>query len=315
MDGFWRSKEIDFAAIDVPAYVVASWSDQGLHTRGTLEAYKRISSRQKWLEVHGQKKWAHYYRPESQARREAFFDHFLKSRATSVPAWPAVQIEVRDRAGVAETRFEREWPIARTEATPLWLDAAGQRLAASPMQAASCFAYDAKSGRAVFDYCFEADTEITGHASLRLWIETDESNDADLFVALQKLDATGDPVGMTFYAFFENGPVALGWLRASHRAIDPEESSALQPFHPHDREDPIEPGTVVPVEIEFWPSSTLFRAGETLRLVVQGADIHDEGAPNLPFARHENARNSGSHRLHSGPGRESRLLLPVIPTQ
>jgi len=315
MDGFWRSKEIDFEAIDVPAYVVASWSDQGLHTRGTLEAYKRISSTQKWLEVHGQKKWAHYYRPESQARREEFFDHFLKSRATSVPAWPAVQIEVRDRAGAAETRFEREWPIARTVAMPLWLDAAGRRFAASPAETASCFAYDAKSGRAVFDHCFDAETEITGHASLRLWVEADESDDMDLFVALQKLDAAGDPVGMTFYAFFENGPVALGWLRASHRAIDPERSSELQPFHPHDREDPIEPGTVVPVDIEFWPSSTRFRAGETLRLVVQGADIYEEGAPNLPFARHEHTRNRGTHRLYSGPGRESRLLLPVIPTQ
>jgi predicted acyl esterase len=315
IDGFWRSKEIDFEAIDVPAYIVASWSDQGLHTRGTLEAYKRISNRQKWLEVHGQKKWAHYYRPESQARREEFFDHYLRARATSVPAWPAVQIEVRDRAGVAETRFEREWPIARAVATPLWLDAAGQRLTVSPAQAPSSFAYDANSGRAVFDYRFDADTEITGHASLRLWIETDESNDADLFVALQKLDAAGDPVGMTFYAFFENGPVALGWLRVSHRAIDPERSAELQPFHPHDREDLIEPGAVVPVEIELWPSSTRFRAGETLRLVVKGADIYDEGAPNLPFARHENTRNCGIHRLHSGPGREARLLLPVIPTR
>jgi predicted acyl esterase len=315
MDGFWHSKEIDFEAIEIPAYIVASWSDQGLHTRGTLEAYKRISSKQKWLEVHGQKKWAHYYRPESQARREEFFGHFLKTRPTSVPAWPAVRIEVRDRAGAAEVRSEREWPIARTVATPLWLDAAGQRLAAMPPEAVSSVAYDANAGRAVFDYCFDTDTEISGHASLRLWAEADGSNDMDLFVSLQKLDAAGDPVGMTFYAFFEDGPVALGWLRASHRAIDPERSTELQPFHRHDREDLIEPGMVVPLDIEFWPSSTRFRAGESLRLIVQGADIHDEGAPNLPFARHERTRNRGTHRLYSGPGRESRLLLPAIPAR
>ena len=313
MDAYWRSKEIDFGAIDTPAYIVASWSDHGLHSRGTLEAYKRIGSRQKWLEVHGQKKWANYYLAESQARREAFFDHFLKDRATSVAAWPPVRIEVRDRAGAAERRDEAEWPIARTAATPLWLDAAPGTLAAEAPAAAASIAYDAPSGRAVFDHRFETDTEITGHAMLRLWVEAGEADDMDLFVALQKLDATGAPVGMTFYAFFEDGPVALGWLRASHRETDPERSSVLQPFHRHVREAPLAPGVAVPVDIEFWPSATRFRAGESLRLVVQGSDIYSEGLPNLPFARHQLTRNRGTHILHTGPGRESHLMLPVIP--
>jgi predicted acyl esterase len=56
-DEYWRSKVADLAAIDVPAFVVASWSDHGVHTRGTLEGFKKISSREKWLEVHGSKKW------------------------------------------------------------------------------------------------------------------------------------------------------------------------------------------------------------------------------------------------------------------
>lgn len=313
MDAFWHSKEIEFGSIDVPAYIVASWADQGLHTRGTLEAYKRIASKQKWLEIHGQKKWAHYYHPHSQAKREAFFDHFLLDRPTSVPAWPPVRIEVRERAGGASERSEGEWPIARTAATPLWIDAGNQRLTALPPDTLSSIDYAAASGRAVFDHRFEADTEITGHASLRLWVEADGADDMDLFVALQKFDTAGAVVGMTFYAFFENGPVALGWLRVSHRETDPERSSALQPFHCHTHEDLLEPGAVVPVDIELWPSSTRFRAGETLRLIVQGSDIYDEGAPNLPFARHERTRNRGIHRLHSGPGREAHLLLPIIP--
>jgi hypothetical protein len=48
-DAYWESKESDFAAIQAPAYVVASWSDHGLHTRGTLEGYRRLGSREKWL--------------------------------------------------------------------------------------------------------------------------------------------------------------------------------------------------------------------------------------------------------------------------
>ena len=36
-----ESKTADLSRVEVPAYVVASWSDQGLHTRGTLEGFKQ----------------------------------------------------------------------------------------------------------------------------------------------------------------------------------------------------------------------------------------------------------------------------------
>ena len=57
--------------VEVPAFIVASWSDQGLHTRGTLEGFKRIGSRHKWLVVHGRKKWQYYYQPENVERLTA----------------------------------------------------------------------------------------------------------------------------------------------------------------------------------------------------------------------------------------------------
>ena len=44
-DGFWASKAADLARITAPAFVVANWSDQGLHTRGTFEGFKIQPSR------------------------------------------------------------------------------------------------------------------------------------------------------------------------------------------------------------------------------------------------------------------------------
>jgi len=41
-DDFWASKAAPLEQVTVPAYVVASWSDQGLHTRGTFEGFNRI---------------------------------------------------------------------------------------------------------------------------------------------------------------------------------------------------------------------------------------------------------------------------------
>ncbi len=94
LDDFWKSKQPDLEEVDVPTYVVASWTDHGIHTRGTLEGFRRISSRDKYLEVHGQKKWARYYWDESVARQLAFFDRYLKGEHNEVDNWPKVRIEV-----------------------------------------------------------------------------------------------------------------------------------------------------------------------------------------------------------------------------
>jgi predicted acyl esterase len=314
-DAFWRSKEIDLEAIDVPAYVVASWSDQGLHTRGTIEAWRRMSSPEKWLEIHGEKKWANYYKPESRAKQAAFFDHFLKGLDSGVEAWPPVSIEVRESAQLSQVRAESDWPLARTEYRALYLDASTGALRDSPGAAEAAVRYDPQSeaGEALFDYRFDTDTELTGYMKLKLWVEAEGAEDMDLFVAVQKLDAQGAPVGFHFYAFYDNGPVALGWLRASHRALDEGRSTPWQPVHRHDREDRLRPGEIVPVEIELWPSSTRFRAGESLRVVVKGMDIYRDALPNLPFARHEDLRNQGVHVIHAGGRYDSHLLVPVIP--
>ncbi|MCG6534783.1 MAG: CocE/NonD family hydrolase, partial [Syntrophales bacterium LBB04] len=48
-------------SITVPALICASWSDKGLHTRGTFELFRRISSQDKWLYTHGGKKWERFY--------------------------------------------------------------------------------------------------------------------------------------------------------------------------------------------------------------------------------------------------------------
>ena len=312
IDDFWRSKALDLEAITQPAYVVASWSDQALHLRGTIEAWRRMASEEKWLEVHGQKKWAHYYRPESRARQLAFFDRFLLDRPTAVAAWPRVRLEVRERHGVAEERAENEWPLARTEYRRLHLDAASGTLAAEP-GGESAARYDARGGRIAFDHRFDVPAELTGYASLRLWVEADGSDDMDLFVALQKLDSDGNEVGFTFYAFYENGPIALGWLRASHRALDAERSSPEQPVHLHTTEERLAKGQCVPVEIEIWPFSARFEAGESLRLVIAGRDIYrkEEGLM-LPFPLHEETRNRGEHIVRTGRAFDSSLLLPFI---
>ena len=145
---------------------------------------------------------------------------------------------------------------------------------------------------------------------LRLWVSTSEGADMDLFVGVQKLDADGDQVHFYAKTGYTKGPVAMGWLRVSERALDDERSMPWQPVLTHDDPQPLTPDEVVAVDIEILPSSTLFRAGESLRLVVQGRDLFAH-----PTLAHDYSRdvNVGVHSVHAGGAYDSHLLIPVIP--
>lgn len=316
-DAFWASKAADFSKITVPAYIVASWTDQALHTRGTLEGFKGIASQQKWLEVHGRKKWHYYYLPDSVRRQQLFFDHFLKGIDNELKDWPKVRLEVRKRYQVGIARHEAEWPIARTQYTPLYLDARDHSLSRDPVAEAATCAYDAvtkgsASPRTQFEFAFSEATDLVGHMKLKLWMHADGADDMDIFVAIQKLDASGAIVPFAYYAQFEDGPVALGWLRASHRELDEAKSTPYQPVLAHQRELKLADGEIVPLEIEIWPSGTRFEAREGLRVVIQGSDIYDYPKPSV-YARHEDLVNRGRHVIHTGGKYDSHLLVPVIP--
>jgi len=312
-DDYWATKAAELERIVTPAYVVASWSDHSLHTRGTLEGFKRIASEQKWLEVHGRKKWEHYHRPESVAKQIAFFDHFLKGVDNDVPSWPTVQLEVRERAYVGTYRVESEWPPARTDYVPLYLDAQVGTLGRTPSgdEASARYRASDDAGHAWFDFAVDESLDVVGYMKLRLWVEADGSDDMDLFVAIQRFDSAGEFVPFPFYAAMDDGNVALGWLRVSHRELDEERSQPWQPWHTHAREQLLEPGEAVPVDIEIWPSGTRFDEGDTLRLVIQGSDVNKYPLP-LIASLHENTRNRGDHVIHAGGRFDSHLLVPIL---
>ncbi|MGA8011147.1 MAG: CocE/NonD family hydrolase [Candidatus Acidiferrales bacterium] len=316
-DAFWASKAADFSAINVPAYVVASWTDQGLHTRGTLEGFKKIASTDKWLEVHGRKKWAYFYEPENVRRQQEFFDSFLKGIPTSVTQWPKVRLEARERFSMGSMKPENEWPISRTQYTKLYLDVKTGSLKRQAVPEEQSYSYDARSEGlgphgAQFDLTFEKSTELIGHMKLKVWMAPDGADDMDIFVAIQKLDLAGNLVPFAFWTHFDNGPVALGWLRASHRELDQTKSTEYQPILAHRRELKIENRTIVPLEIEIWPSGTRFEAGEKLRLIIQGVDVYQYPKPTMAD-RHEDTVNHGRHVIYAGGKHDSHLLVPVIP--
>ena len=297
-----------------PALICASWSDHGLHTRGGFEAFKRISSELKWLYNHGRRKWEEYYSEEALAYQKRFFDHFLKGIDNGMMDMPRVRLEVRQTSDDYTVRYENEWPIARTEYRKLYLGAANGTLNLDEVRRQGKISYDSADGKAEFDLTFGKDTELSGHMKLKLWVSAEEADEMDLIVGIKKLNTDGDEVHFygTAMSAYIKGIVARGWLRVSQRELDEEKSTPWQPILKHQGEQRLKPGEIVPVEIEILPSSTLFRKGETLRLVVQGTDLIQ--GPPWGWLGYRQLANKGFHSIYAGGEYDSHLLVPVIPS-
>jgi predicted acyl esterase len=311
---YWEEKRARHEDTRCPAYVVASWNSR-LHSRGSFEGFKRLGSKDKWLRIHDGWEWPDYYTKDNVEDLRRFFDRYLKSIDNGWEKTPRVRIAVMDQTTAEPSsayREEGEWPLARTRHEKIYLDAATKRMTAAPAAAAAKFSYDALTGAVEFDYRFAADTELTGHMSLRLWIEAVGADDADLFVVAQKLGRDGKRVDFRTYGVDWPAEPARGFLRASHRETDPARSTPGQPFHTHASEELLKPGEIVPVDIEFWPIGCIWRAGETIRIKIAGHPLLHVGNPVTGEAL-GSARNKGAHVIHTGERFDSHLLMPVTP--
>jgi predicted acyl esterase len=308
-DDYWATKRPDLARVQVPAFVIASWSDQGLHTRGTLAAFEQISSREKYLQIHGRKKWAYFHEPSTFAQQRAFFDRFLKGqKSTVVDSWPVVRYELRTAYYQGVQGTADSWPLAGRTLRSLHLDASDGKLTDSPPAASASVRYDAKAGETQFEHVFREHTDVIGAAALHLWLSVEDADDADIFIGLRKFDADGNPVDFPFANTLEKGPVALGWLRASHRELDLARSTSDRPWHPHRNKTPLIRGEPTLIDIELWPSGTRFKAGERLQLIIRGSDLYTKAM----FSRHEQTPNVGSHVIHTGGEHDSHLTIGVL---
>jgi hypothetical protein len=313
LDAYWQCRVADWQHIEVPTYAVTGWAND-LHLRGTLEAWQAIRSPQKYLDVHGGKEWKEFYTDAAVARQRAFFDHFLKDIDNEVPSWPQVRLARRTGGSSWKYRAGESWPRSDVAHRPLYLDAGAAVLSEKPVENEASLTYLAtdEEGRAEFDFRFAEPTELMGYVKLRLWVAALDTNDADLFVALKKLDADGNEVPFVFSQMFDDGPAAVGWLRVSHRGLEETVSRPERPWHTHARRELLTGQDPVPVDVEIWPTSISFAAGESLRLVVQGSDVYKSPGPF--GVTHWPLHNFGRHVIHAGGRYDSHLLVPVVPS-
>ena len=329
-DDYHRARSPQWERVVTPFLSAANWGGQGLHPRGNFEGFMRAAAKHKWLEAHGIEHWTHFYTDYGVQLQKRFFAHFLKGESNGWDRQPKVQLNVRHPGEKFELREENEWPLARTQWTQWHLHGRTSQLLDRPVGSERQVSFDAMGDGASFVSPPLAEaTEITGPLAARLFVSSTTA-DADLFLILRVF--TPDLREVTFMGAIDpHTPIAQGWLRASHRKLDPELTLPYRPYHTHDEKQPLKPGEIVQLDIELWPTSIVVPAGHRLVLTVRGRDYEyaqTTGARLSNFKNelkgcgpflHDDPRDrppelfGGTTTLHFSPERASYILLPVIP--
>ena len=241
-DAYHRSRSAELEHIIIPFLSAANWGGQGLHLRGNIEAFTRAASKHKWFEFHGDTHWTHFYTNYGIDLQKRFFGYFLKGEQNGWDRQPRVQLQVRHPGETFVLRHENEWPIARTQWTKFYLDPVTRGLARKANTSSVVLNYDAAGAGLTFSTTpLSQAVEITGPVSAKLFVSS-ATSDADLFLILRVFAPDGEEVVFQG-AQDPHTPVAQGWLRASRRKLNSVRTLTYRPYHAHDEDRALTPGS------------------------------------------------------------------------
>jgi len=202
-----------------------------------------------------------------------FFDHWLRGIDNGVMREPAVTYYTYNESPERAWKYSKTWPPRGGKRTAFYLSSgtlSPEKPASVGSETSMQVRHDTEaeafwaSGLTFATAPLSKDTEVTGHASARLWISSTAS-DADIIARIDDVA----PDGSHRYVGVE------GKLRASLRATAkaPYETMGL-PWHPFTAASaqPLVPGVPVEAQFEFLPTSYIFKAGHRIRLTLQFAD-------------------------------------------
>ncbi|MDL5155645.1 CocE/NonD family hydrolase [Actinomycetospora termitidis] len=308
VDGDWYEERnpVNLARdIDVPVYLQIN-QGRGWTVDGHLELFEVLQGPKKlvvgpyppmqsrpWVEEHDEMfRW---------------YEYWLKGVDNGVMDTPAVSVSVE---GSPEVVTAEQWPPKEIDYRSLHLRPRGgltpEPEPMGPDHAAPDGFYQAPltvtnlveviSWRTA---PFREATEMIGTGAAHLFLEIDQP---DTNIILRLFDAAPDG---------HRQLVTTGYLKASHRELD-DRTTEGDPYHPHTRAVPVEPGVVEEYVVRLYPFATVFRPGHRLVVELSNAeplaDAHNALLP--PDAFHLPVGRPVTHRVHRDARHPSRLVLP-----
>ena len=327
-----NKSEAEFANIMVPTYTGSGWYGYTYktHLNGAQSYFENITAPKKLMFTGP----AHLERPFHSFHHEIlrWHDHWLKGLDTGVMNEPPVKFWVM---GENAWRSAADWPLPETQWTKFYLRS-WERLSPLPFTPASV---DDEQPPDVFAqmpptqtntvqrlrYLSEPlarDLLIAGPIVLNLFAAIDQ-DDTNWIVILKDVgpDASVRTVREGERALPPNLPereLTRGWLKASHRALDPLRSKPWKPWHPLTRAAarPVVPGDVNEYAIEILSTANLFKKDHRICVDITCLDLPTGvgGATNAEYVPYHicSSRTTVHSIFHDGV-RPSHLLLPVIP--
>jgi predicted acyl esterase len=309
--------------INVPTLLVESWQDEQVGSRAANLA-ERFSPDTAWRLLASNGTHGEYYTAPAQREITRFFAHYIPSQGNPAPAGETkaeyeaeppviVQWEKQTTNG-DEPRFTTlhdQFPPSDHEVKRFFLGQGGT-LGDAPSGESTSYTYLPYAGTHNQIWTNEApagttaaftseplaeDLAVLGSGSVDLELSS-TAPDTDLEVMLTEVR----PDGQEVY-------VQRGWLRASHRKLDPERTTETRPYQTHRQEDVelLTPGSPASMRVELFPMGHVFRAGSKLRIWVEAPAAISGlwGFLALPAP----AQNTIFHSA----AQPSSLALPVAP--
>ena len=338
-DEYWDDKVAKVEDLDIPAYIVASWT-HSIHTKNSINGFRELGSKNKWLRIHNTHEWGDLATKENADDLRKFFDHFLKGEDNGWEKTPHVRYTILDFNAKSDLFKSSEiYPAVPVDTMEFFLDAGSNALSLTKPGAQSQCSYSSTGSKmndcVRFEYKITEEMEIHGASNIRLWMSTDEGDDADIYACLYKRDAKGrvryhivfpgfrKKLDMLIRLIPKNhqlpgGPIYTGpngRIRASHRKIDLEKSTALEPVLTHDELQMLTPDIPVEINLGMWPTGMLLHPGETLILEIAGhvaGPVAEARATNDKPVEKMISANKGTHTIYTGGNMPSKLFLPIV---
>ena len=236
-----------------------------------------------------------------------WYEYWLKGIDNGVMDEPAVSVFVE---GSREVVTAKTWPPRDIDYRPVYLRPR-RRLSLEPElmgaeHAAPDGFYQAPltvtDKVEIIDWStapFEEPTEMIGTGAAHFFVEIDQP-DTNFIMRVWDEAPSG-----------KRQLITTGFLKASHRELD-ERSTEGNPYHPHTRAVPVEPGAIEEYVLRLYPFAATFLPGH--RMVVELSndepltDAHNALLP--PDAFHLPVGRPVTHKIYRDAAHPSRLVLP-----
>ncbi len=339
-DAFWRERcaAEHLSEIEVPLYSVGVWGKVDLHTRGNIDGFRRSRGPKKLKMIGPVNAFVANREFNSRELHETmllpFYDHYLKGEKTEYSERATVEYFVR---GADAVRACETWPPPGVRYVAWNLSGAKSGSVTSLND--GTLTRDKAAGADKTSYSYpnpgwmmgvvgfgpnnapdpvrrvltfttaplDRDLEIAGPIKLVLYAASSRNN-MDFFVKLsEQMPQSAEDRGKTLNpaSFW----ITKGWLRASHRALDPNKSTEMEPYHTHTDPQPIEPGKIYRFDIGIEPMAHRFKKGNRVRIeIVNG----DSVVTDMLWTHYYVPSKIGTDTIYHSAEYPSALTLPVM---